>query len=102
MILQHLMFMSAIYLIGQSSVMFHVLPAQVPSLLATWHTNILCIVYTKEDAKKVLQENKTKRQATRACVRHQGEGACVSGGTWARGCGWVRIRDRVHAGRDWA
>jgi len=49
--------------------MFHVLPAQVPSLLATWHTNILCIVFTKEEEKKVLQENKTKRQATRACVR---------------------------------
>ena len=71
----------SMYLRGQSFDMFHVLPAQVPYFLATWHTNILCI-YKGRD-KKVLQENNTKRQARRACVRHQVEGACMSGGTWA-------------------
>ena len=61
-----------------------------PFFLAALHTNILCIVYTKEEAKKVLQENKTKRQATGACCgtrarvhagrvghAHEGVGACV-------------------------
>src|SRR5882724_10013589 len=60
------------------------------SFLAAWHTNILCIVYTKEEAKKNYRKTKQKsRRHMRACgtrVRvhvgrvghgHEGVGSCV-------------------------